>query len=276
MTIENGYVTLEEFKSYLLRKRSYTAATISFAQSTSTIADTYKRLGRFVGAKLIQISGAANAGNNGIWEATDISNSAIVISGTLTTETIGASITLTDVSDPENDDDLERAIESACRSVEDHCHRKFWKNTEDEERIYTPRYADCIFSKDDIVEIVELATDEDGDGIYERVWLESDYVLWPANAALDNKPYRHVELARKGRYSFPVAKNALQITGVFGWPAVPKQVESAVLLQASRWYERRNSPFGVVAVTDVAAVTVKNDLDPDVQVLLGNLVRQIV
>jgi hypothetical protein len=274
MTITNGYCTLPEFKDYLLRKRSYVASTISFTQSSATIADSFKRLGRFQNATLIQVAGAANAGNNGVFVVVSVANGAIVVEGTLTDAVVGTAITLTDVSNAEDDATIEIQIEAASRAVDHFTKRKFWSNNQDESRIYSPEWFDCFYCPDDILSITTLATDRDGDGVFETVWATSDYVLGPANAALEGRPCTKIGVARNGSYTFPKgAKNALKLTGKFGWTAVPSLVKNATLLQASRWYERRNAPFGVVAITEAGAVTLKNDLDPDVQVMLKPVAR---
>lgn len=274
MTISNGYCTLIEFRDYLTRKRTYTAATISF--NTATITDTYKRLGRFLTAKLIQVSGSVTA-NNGVWEVVSVTNSTIVINGSFTTALVGASITIVDVSDTEDDTLMEICVDSASRAIETYCKdRRFWVNSVDEARFYSPAYWDCFFAPDDIVSITSLATDEDGDGTYERNWATTDYVLSPANAALDNQPYTKIQLAPRGRYHFPAVVNGLKITGKFGWPAVPIKAKDACMIQAARWYERRNAIFGVIAATENRIATVKDDLDPDVQILLQGLARIVV
>ena len=57
---------------------------------------------------------------------------------------------------------------------------------------------------------------------------------------------------------------------------MPAKVKQAALIQASRWYERRNAVFGVIATTESLIATVKDDLDPDVQVLLRGLEKEVV
>ena len=276
MTIINGYCTLAEFKDYLMRKRTYTAATLSFDAGSSTITDTYKRLGRFAAAKLIQVSGSVTA-NNAVWEIVSVSNSAIVVSGTLTAALAGASVTILDVSDPEDDTEAEQAIEAASRAIETHCKdRRFWVNGTDEDRTYSPQYPDAFWCYDDIVSLTALSTDEDDDGTYERTWDTTDYVLEPSNAALDGEPYTRIRAKSNGRWSFPVGVGRLKLTGKFGWLAVPAKVKQAALIQASRWYERRNAVFGVIATTESLIATVKDDLDPDVQVLLRGLEKEVV
>jgi hypothetical protein len=257
-----------------MRKRTYTAASISF--NTSTITDSFKRLGRFQAARLIQVSGSVTA-NNGVWEVVSVSNAAIVIAGALTTALAGATVTIMDVSDPEDDTECEQAIESASGAIETHCgERRFWVNGTDEDRRYSPPYPDVFWCNDDIVSLTTLATDEDGDGVCERTWETTDYFLEPANALLDGEPYTRIRIATNGRYSFPVGTSRLKLTGKFGWAAVPAKVKQATFIQGSRFYERRNSPFGVIATTETMVATVKDDLDPDVQILLRGLKRDIV
>ena len=113
------------------------------------------------------------------------------------------------MSDPEDDTEAEQAIEAASRAIETHCKgRRFWVNGTDEDRTYSPQYPDAFWCYDDIVSLTALATDEDDDGTYERTWDTTDYVLEPANAALDGEPYTRIRAKSNGRWSFPVGVSA--------------------------------------------------------------------
>ena len=65
----------------------------------------------------------------------------------------------------------------------------------------------------------------------------------------------------------------VQITGVWGWPAVPAPVVDACYLQAERIYQRRNSPMGVAGPNEFGQLTALAPLDPDVRMLLQPYVR---
>jgi len=60
----------------------------------------------------------------------------------------------------------------------------------------------------------------------------------------------------------------VRVTAVWGWPAVPVQVEQACLLQAGRLYKRKDSPEGVLGSAEWGVVRVSR-IDPDVADLLA-------
>lgn len=68
--------------------------------------------------------------------------------------------------------------------------------------------------------------------------------------------------------------------GIYGSPAlpadadVPSGVRLACLLQASRWYKRRDAAFGVLGSPDMGNMTrLLAKLDPDVAVLISTYKR---
>ena len=60
----------------------------------------------------------------------------------------------------------------------------------------------------------------------------------------------------------------VKVTTVFGWPAVPKAIEQATILQAARHFKRYDSPLGVAGFGDFGVVRVSRFLDADVQMLV--------
>src|SRR5262252_2200286 len=92
---------------------------------------------------------------------------------------------------------------------------------------------------DDVLSVSQVATDENGDGTYERVWSSpSDYWLGPRNAPARGQPYRYLNRnAAVGRYLFPLWEESISITGTFGWcalAAVPQDV-TELTLQVAEW-----------------------------------------
>jgi hypothetical protein len=72
---------------------------------------------------------------------------------------------------------------------------------------------------DDVLTVTSVATDEDGDGVYEQVWTAgSDYWLGPRNAPANGWPYRYLNRnVANGRFLFPFWEESVQITGSFGF-----------------------------------------------------------
>nr|MDT0658028.1 hypothetical protein [Micromonospora sp. DSM 115978] len=114
---------------------------------------------------------------------------------------------------------------------------------------------DEIGSTDDMV--VEI-----GDG---TTWTTvTDYRVDPLNALADGQPI--TGLTRAGGWGSDLAR----VTARPGWPAVPGAVPQAVLIQATRWYRRKDSPEGVAGSGDFGTIRLAR-VDPDVQRLLDSL-----
>jgi hypothetical protein len=94
-----------------------------------------------------------------------------------------------------------------------------------------------------------------------------DYELLPLNALADGKPYTHIALTTR------VAR--LDITAdPWGWLNIPDSVKKATKLQASRFFNRRNSPYGVAGSPDMGSeLRLLAKVDPDVAVALKGFSR---
>ena len=196
-----------------------------------------------------------------------------ITNGYCTAEEFKAEFFPADSTDSQDDSVIENKVEAASRLIDEHCFRRFWANAVDESRTYRAEDAYLVFT-DDIVSITTLQTDEDGDRVYERTWLTTDYDLEPENAALDGKPYTRIATAPMGRYRFPRGMpKGVKVTGKFGWSVVPAKVKSACLLQAERLFKRKDAPFGVIGSAEMGQLQVIPKLDPDVAILLEKYVR---
>jgi hypothetical protein len=61
----------------------------------------------------------------------------------------------------------------------------------------------------------------------------------------------------------------VRVTAVYGWPAVPAEVNMATVIQASRLFKRLDAPLGVMGFGDMGVVRVSRYADPDVEQLLS-------
>src|SRR5512146_3206210 len=170
------------------------------------------------------------------------------------------------------DEDLRLAISSASRGIEDYCGRVFFTGGTAETRYFTSYDYRCV-EIDDLITInvnPVVMSDYDGDGVYESTWtLNTDYLLQPLNAPAFGKPYKEIRIHPRGTQRFSVYPRGFQVTGQFGWDAVPEPVKSATGIMAERLMRRaRDAPFGVVGIgLDNAAVRIPS-VDPDVRFLL--------
>ncbi len=171
---------------------------------------------------------------------------------------------------------IEKKIEAASRAIDKHCKRFFYQSAlgenESESRYYTALDANTLMVIDDIETLDSLKTDDDCDRIYETEWAGTDYDLMPDNAALHNEPYTWIETAPNGTLSFPTHHLGVEITGTFGWPEVPDDVQQACLLLAMRLMARKNAPLGITGNADFGVMRVLKE-DPDVLMLLEPYIK---
>lgn len=158
-----------------------------------------------------------------------------------------------------DDDDLE--LHAACfavsRLVEQICDRHFYR-TSSQARTFIPQdwWLLHLPAFCDIVSVTQLAVDGTGDGTYDTVWDASQYQLLPLNptAGPEQKPYTQIRAV--GGLVFPphlifpgvaARQDRIQITAVWGWPAVPMAVRQAALVLAADQFKLKDAPFGVAA-----------------------------
>lgn len=167
---------------------------------------------------------------------------------------------------------LELAVESASRDIDGACERVFYKTT-GATRIYVPRDS-FLVETDDIVSVTTLKTSSGG-VTFDITWGAGDYQLEPLNGQSGGLVTPFDQIRAIGSYLFPVwepsnvnAQEAtVQVTGTFGWNAVPTAIKQATILLAMRIYKRLDSPLGVAGFSDLGAVRVSN-IDPDINRLI--------
>jgi hypothetical protein len=177
-----------------------------------------------------------------------------------------ASLAITDSVD---DTPLEAAITATSRMIDDYTGRFFYRNGTTQSpvaRYYTP-LDPWTMNMDDSVSITEVATDDNFNQTWDTVWATSDYMLEPVNNPQRGWPVNRVLAI--GRYVWPYyLPQSCRITGVWGWNAVPAEINMATLIQAARLFTRRQSPFGIAGSPDLGTVRLTAKLDADVEALL--------
>ncbi len=180
---------------------------------------------------------------------------------------------------PQTDTDLDSVFDAAIlavsREIDQHCGRHFYKLTEPRTLIPTDRYRLKLGAFNDLVAVTSLKTDASGDGIFETVWTAGDYQLLTdagtpnVNAGPEAKPYTQIRavgaLMFPGGLGFPWFNwmgrtDRVEITGTWGWPAVPVGVrEACKLLAVESGKLLREAPFGVAGFGEFGVVRVRDN-----------------
>jgi hypothetical protein len=177
-------------------------------------------------------------------------------------------------ADTLDDDLIDNCVGAASRLIDGYCNRKFWQSGTAEARVFQAE--DSFYcSIDDIAgTALTLKTSTQADGTFDLTWKVSDYQLEPLNGNLDGLTWSYDKIRAVGDYLFPTVnanygeQALVQVTAVFGWPAVPEPVTQATIIQASRIFKRYDSPLGVVGFGDLGQIRVSRYLDPDMAQLV--------
>jgi uncharacterized phiE125 gp8 family phage protein len=181
------------------------------------------------------------------------------------------------ISDSADDAYLALAIEAASRAVDRHTNRQFGSVSPAQQRFYTARWdrrrCRWVVDIDDLMTVTNLdprVQDVDGNDL----GAIDDYTLEPRNAAQTGRPWTQLVVRPTSTHTPTGGVDEVAITALWGWTAVPDTVEQATLLQASRIFSRRKSPFGIAGSPDLGSeLRLLAKVDADVAVALGPYIR---
>ncbi len=170
--------------------------------------------------------------------------------------------------------ELATAITAASRAVDLLTKRQFGQLAVVEPRYYTPWYDEdlrrWVCEIDDTFGTAGFAVDLDlgDDDTYSTALTSADWILRPRNAASKLRPY--TQLAIKNTASQPLRRSdSVRAIEKWGWTSVPTTIVNACKLQASRFYERRDMPFGVKGSPEGGdEQSILDRVDPDVELML--------
>ncbi|WP_018587941.1 hypothetical protein [Salinispora arenicola] len=174
------------------------------------------------------------------------------------------------IADPIDDAEVDIAITTASRTVDNHTHRQFGQVAA-QARTYTATYDRHLsvwrIVIDDLGDITGLTIQAPGGAI-------TAYSLHPRNALTKGKVYEEIRVPPSSPVTPTGDEGELTITAPWGWPAIPTSVVLATQLQASRLLTRRDSPYGVAgSPQDGSEMRLLARVDPDVEVVLRPYVR---
>jgi len=170
------------------------------------------------------------------------------------------------ITDNVDDTWLEICVTAASRAIDSFTERVFY--TTEGSRVYIP-YDNFLVEIDDLASLTTLKTSTNVDGVFDQTWGTNDRQLEPLNGIAGGIPSPTTHIRAVGDYWFPTAgqEATVEVTGTFGWSAVPDAVEQACILQSARYFKRADSPMGVAGFDSMGVVRLSR-IDPDIATLL--------
>jgi hypothetical protein len=162
------------------------------------------------------------------------------------------------------------AISAASRVIDHATNRQFGKVAAPETRTYRARpdyeLGRWMVDVDDYQTAPTAVTVDAG--------TVTTYVKEPYNAVQRGRPWTRITFTADSEFTPDSHPHEVVVTALWGWTTVPEPVKQACLLQASRLFVRRHSPFGVAGSPDMGSeVRLLARADPDVAVTLQDFKR---
>lgn len=177
-------------------------------------------------------------------------------------------------SDTSRDDELERAIETASRAIDDYCGRTFTDVGSATAKTFVPDDPYRLWVPDfSTTTGLVVAQDTTGDGTFDTTWtLATDIQAEPLDRP---NGYPYTSLVAVGTRQFPTGSRRalIEVTAQWGWASVPKPIEQACIIQAQVEYKRATE--GAVPIVTMGGTTLGSSrfLDRDAERLIRGLSR---
>lgn len=183
------------------------------------------------------------------------------------------------------DTNIDNAINGASRQIDAICGRYFYQDASVNARYYTPTNDYFLFT-DDISTttglVVQLDTTDDGS--YDKtLTINTDFILKPFNpkpytisSTSYNWPHTEIEiLATRSseRFDKLIQKN-IKVQAKFGWAAIPEAISQATLIQATRLFKRKDTPFNVFGSEATGQQELFSKMDPDAKELIKGYIKR--
>lgn len=173
-----------------------------------------------------------------------------------------------------DDVQLQLAVTSASRAIDSTARRQFGQVAALEARSYTARFDATLGSLGLWVVPIDDLMDAAGLTVAVAAGSITLYALNPANAAQRSRPWNRVVISKDSLILPKGETNAVTVTAKWGWTAVPDTVKQATLIQASRFFKRRDAPFGIAGSPDTGSeLRLLAKADPDVAFMLKPYTR---
>lgn len=179
------------------------------------------------------------------------------------------------------DNNIDNAINASSRLIDQITGRHFYKSESVQVKHFTPNN-EYILDVPDIANttglIVQLDTTDDGSHD-KTITLDTDFYLKALNVTdMEgdyNIPYQSlVILDRRSSERFdPDIVKQVKITAIWGWENIPDAIKQATLLQASRLWKRKDSPFSTYGSSETGEIELFQKMDPDAKTLIRPYIK---
>ena len=185
------------------------------------------------------------------------------------------------LSGTSQDNNIDNAINASSRLIDQITGRHFYKSQSVQVKYFTPDNH-YILDVPDIATttglIVQLDTTDDGTH-NKTITLDTDFYLKAINVTDlegDNDiPYQTLVILDKRsseRFDPDIVKN-VKITATWGFNSVPSAIKQACLLQSSRLWKRKDSPFSTYGSGDTGETELFQKMDPDAKTLIKPYIK---
>jgi hypothetical protein len=151
-----------------------------------------------------------------------------------------------------DDYEISLAVAAASRAIDKYCGRYFYRATATQTYVPGGLYRTDV---DDLVSVTTLATDPAGTtaqgGTFPVTWPAGSWQLTPYNPGDPGEPWPYTSIRAVGGLTFPwvvpqllMRMDRVQVTGVFGWPAVPQVIRQMSLQVASEVFRSKDLQAG--------------------------------
>ncbi len=186
------------------------------------------------------------------------------------------------IGDGVDDFELDRVASTASRMIDQYTNRQFGGVTLASTRFYDSLrsgrgyfFEPFIAPIDDVMDTTDLVVRyaSSPGGAYDvTLGLNVDFSMQPINAEARNFPWTEIVFTTNA-YP-PHGGREIEVTARWGWTYVPDSIVEATLLQASRLFARRNSPYGIAGSPEMGSeMRLLSRVDPDVAVALKKYKR---
>ena len=178
------------------------------------------------------------------------------------------------------DANLESAIESASREIDQYCDRIFYV-TGSVSQHYTPtNFFEVQINDVSSTTGLVVKLDTTDDGTHDKtLTINTDFIVTPenrANGVSQNQPITGLRIldSRSSERFDPKIINNVKVTGTFGFSAVPDSIKQATFLQATRLFKRKDSPFSTYGNPQTGTGELFNRFDPDALKLIRGYAKK--